>query len=150
MTTAPLRVVHDTSVIRPILLPADPDRRANPDAHWLVQLWQSGTVIPIANSATLNELDTNLQAASRNPHIGAARAFAAKMMAPYREHIHELPYQNLTHTPRCRHTKDQKFVNLAYYSNADYLLAEDHDLLTMADLVPFPILTLEQFQAILN
>lgn len=143
----PLRVVHDTSIIRPILLAAAANRRADPADHWLLQLWQSQSIIPIINSATRDELEKNLQAASGNPHFGAARAFTARAMQPYLEHALELPYQRRADPPRCRDANDQKFVDLAYYGSADCLLAADNALLALADLTPFPILTLNQFRA---
>ena len=53
------------------------------------------------------------------------------------------------HVPTCRDPKDQPFLYLAYYAEADYLVTGDDDLLTLRDLSLVPIIEPERLLSIL-
>lgn len=139
----PLKTAHDTSVVHPVLF-CD-----NPETHWLYHYWQNRLVLPIVNRSTLAELKNHFIQRSRTAHFGEQQRFADRKMVPYLRFSTELPHQAVTEVPRCQDSTDQKFLDLAYYSDSQYLVTEDKALLDLAKDVNFTILTAEHFREVL-
>ena len=132
----PLRVVLDTSVLISKLIYA-------PGSTWLVQAWQNGALIPLVTEETLFELERVLYRAKF--HL-AAKDVAARI-AEYYPWCQIYPEDAAIPVPECRDPDDRKFLQLARQAQADALVTEDQDLLTLQDAFPIPILTLDRLQA---
>jgi len=124
------RVVFDTNtVVSALLFPTD-------SLAWLRQSWHSRTVIPLVNKATMQELyrilcypKFSLAAADREELLGDYLPFAELVTMPAR----------LPALPQCRDPHDQKFIELAFYANADMLVTGDKDLLVLFEKFNFLI-----------
>ena len=92
-------------------------------------------VIPLVNTETLTELRVEILAHSPTPKPTQARRFVEQTMRRYEPWCEVLPVTALPDIPKCRDTKDRKFVDLAVHGKAQLLIARDPDLLVMkADL----------------
>lgn len=138
-----LKVVHDTSVVRTILL------SPTPESHWLYPYWDRRVIVPIVNPRTMGELRYHLRDHSGKIRIQDQKEFEQRKLIPYNRFLHQLPYQTFPNAPECRDPDDQQFLDLAYYSGSHCLLTEDQALLDLTDQVPFAILPAELFNQIL-
>lgn len=130
----PLKVVHDTNVVRQALLHPDSE------THWLYACWIQRLAIPVANKATLGELTDHLEKSTGAPYRSEAIRRAQIALTPYRRFITELqPYQPFPEAPRCAVPDYQKFIELAYASQSDCLLTQDQELLKLNGQTPFPM-----------
>ena len=127
------RVVIDSSVLVPIL------RYPQPETNWLVRMWQDGHLIPLANSETLDELEAKLLEHSPTAREYPAARFVEAAMRRYEPWCEKVPLTDNTDYPLCQDPTDQKFVDLAFSGNADFLIARDRALLTMGSQVPFVV-----------
>lgn len=121
----PPRVVIDTSTTLPILT------GPSVDDHWLVDLWQSGRVIPLANNETIAELREQVLEHSPYAKDNQARLFVNKTLDRYEPVCEFVQPAIVEDAPQCRDSTDQMFIDLAIVGRADYLIARDPDLLVM-------------------
>ena len=129
----PIRAVIDTSVWLPKLT------SPRPRNGWILRLARKHLIIPMGNRETDAELLEELR-----EHYAPEHGINAYLLAryayghydQYREVVTALPSEP---TPRCEDRNDQMFVDLAYASGAEILLARDHKLLELNGLTPFPI-----------
>ena len=134
----PLRVVLDTSALISKLIYA-------PGSTWLVQAWQNGALIPLVTEETIAELKKVLYRAK----FGLSLASADERIAEYYPWCQIYPVDTTIPVPDCRDPADRKFLQLARQAQADALVTEDRDLLTLQDAFPIPIITLDRLQAML-
>lgn len=134
---APPRVVLDTNVVLSALLfgGGTPARvRAG---------WQSGRFVPLASTATAQELVRVLA----YPKFGLAAAEQQELLADY------LPWAHVVRVPdpppaapRCRDPFDVAFLHLAIAGKARVLVSGDRDLLALAGTQgTCPIVTVDAF-----
>lgn len=121
--TAPMRVVLDTNVVLSALVfgggAAGRVRRA----------WQQGAILPLASTATVQELVRVLA----YPKFRLSQADQDELLADY------LPYTETVRiplpppqVPECRDVLDKPFMHLAVAGNAQVLVSGDRDLLAIA------------------
>ena len=127
------RVVIDSSVLLPIL------RYPQPETNWLVSMWVEGRLIPLANVETLYELEAKLLEHSPTVREYPAKRFVESAMRRYEPWCEIVPLTDSTKYPVCEDPTDQKFVDLAFSGNADFLIARDGALLSMGSRVPFVV-----------
>ena len=108
-----LRVVIDNSVLIAIL------RHRDPGNNWLIQLWRSGRIVPLASQETLHELEQKLLEHSPTPKEYPAMKFVASAMRRYEPWCERVEPQDNTLNPKCDDPDDQKFVDLAFAGNAN-------------------------------
>lgn len=82
------KVVHDTSVILPILLRKDPE-----------SYWQSRIIVPIVSPATIGELTRKLMECSETMRFGEQRQFAERKLSPYEQYTERCPHHPYPRTP---------------------------------------------------
>lgn len=105
----------------------------------------------IANRSTSSELTDHIEKSAGNPNRTEAIRRAHITLYSYLRFITELnPYQPFPDAPRCADPDDQKFIELAYASQADCLVTEDSKLLILNSRITFPILNLQDFKALLD
>ena len=129
----PIRAVIDTSVWLPILT------APRPRNGWILRLARKRLIIPVGNRETDAELLEELRehyapGHGINAYLPARRAYGH--YDQYREVVTAFPTEP---TPRCEDENDQMFIDLAYASGAELLLARYHKLLEPNGLTPFPI-----------
>lgn len=134
----PLRVVLDTSALISKMIYA-------PGSTWLVQAWQNGDLMPLVTEETIFELDTVLKRAK----FGLSIEEAEERIDEYYPWCQIYPVDATIPVPDCRDPADRKFLQLARQAQADALVTEDRDLLTLQDAFPIPIITLDRLQAML-
>ena len=134
----PLRVVFDTNVLVAKLL-------FDPRSSWLPRAWQDGRLIPLATEETIQELIEILNRVKF--HLAADEV--EKRIAEYRPWCQIYPEDAAIPVPECRDPDDRKFLQLALQAQADALVTEDQDLLTLQDAFPIPIIPLDRLQALL-
>jgi uncharacterized protein len=118
-----MRVVLDTNVLISALV------FESPGAVWLRNLWQQSGIIPVVSKETVEEL---------------MRVLAYKKFALSQTDQHDLledylPYaetvaapKTRARVPKCRDSKDEMFLRLAFATKVDALVTGDDDLLAMA------------------
>ena len=136
----PVRVVLDTNVVLSALVfgggAAGRVRRA----------WQQGALLPLASTATVQELVRVLA----YPKFRLTEADQDELLADY------LPYAQAVRIPRppptvpaCRDVLDEPFMHLAVAGRAQVLVSGDRDLLAIAaefaQASGCPILTIDAF-----
>lgn len=136
--------VFDTSVLLPAL------RQDNPENHPLTATWMNHQVQPLISDETIQELRRVLNRDSLTPIKETqaelyVRTRINHFYRPYCRHLPLNPISSLSTHPQCLDTHDQKFIDLAYQGQAQYLVTTDQRLLEMNHLVPFNILTPEAF-----
>lgn len=134
----PLRVVFDTNVLVAKLL-------FDPRSSWLPRAWQDGRLIPLATEETIRELIGILNRAK----FHLTPETVAERIAEYYPWCQIYPEDTSIPVPECRDPDDRKFLQLARQAQADALVTEDQDLLTLQDAFPIPIITLDRLQALL-
>ena len=126
----PLQVVFDTSsIVIPILRP-------DSASAWVRESWEGNRTIPIATNETISELLAVLQ----QPRFSISSEQAEALTIRYASHCRILTPMPDPSAPKCRDLDDQKFVDLAYLANADYLISNDPDLLALEDISQVPII----------
>jgi putative PIN family toxin of toxin-antitoxin system len=134
----PPRVVLDTNVVVSALV-----FRAGALA-WLREAWRAGALVPLVSRATVDELLRVLS----YPKFRLSQSHIEELLAlylPFAQVVLEAASQ--TAVPECRDADDQKFLDLAYLSEADHLITGDRALLDMAAVVTVPIITPAEFMA---
>ena len=121
--SAPVRVVLDTNVVLSALVfgggAAGRVRRA----------WQQGAILPLASTATVQELVRVLA----YPKFHLSQAAQDELLAdylPYTETV-RIP-QPPPQVPECRDVLDVHFMHLAVAGKAQVLVSSDKDLLAIA------------------
>ena len=138
--TAPVRVVLDTNVVLSALV------FGGAAAGQVRRTWQQGALLPLASTATVQELLRVLA----YPKFRLSQAAQAELLADY------LPYTETMRipqppppVPKCRVVLNEPFMHLAVVGKAQVLVSGDRDLVAIA--VEFervsccPILTLDAF-----
>lgn len=138
--SAPVRVVLDTNVVLSALVfgggAAGQVRRA----------WQQGALLPLASTATVQELVRVLSYTK----FRLSQAEQEELLADYLPHteIVRIP-KPLPKVPACRDAMDEPFMHLAVAGKAQVLVSGDRDLLAIAaefeQASGCPILTLDAF-----
>ena len=135
-----VRVVLDTNVVLSALV------FRGGAAGQVRQAWQRGLVLPLASTATVQELVRVLA----YPKFGLSQAEQDELLADY------LPYAETVRIPQpppmvpeCRDALDLPFLHLAVAGTAQVLVSGDRDLLVIAtDFArnnACPIVSLEAF-----
>lgn len=138
--TAPVRVVLDTNVVLSALV-------FGGGAAGHVRLaWQRGVLLPLASTATVQELVRVLA----YPKFRLSPQDQDELLAdylPYTETV-RIP-QPPPRVPECRDVLDEPFMHLAVAGKAQVLVSGDRDLLAIAaefeQVSGCPILTLDAF-----
>jgi uncharacterized protein len=134
----PPRVVLDTNVVVSALV-----FRAGALA-WLREAWLAGAVVPLVSRATLEELLRVLS----YPKFRLAHPDVEELLALYIPFAQIVPQAvPRSAAPECPDADDQKFLDLAYFGSADYLVTGDRALLDMASVVAVPVVTPAEFLA---
>jgi putative PIN family toxin of toxin-antitoxin system len=136
-----LRVVLDTNILVSALLFSQ-GKTAN-----LRLAWQAGQFQPLVSKATIAELIRVLA----YPKFKLTPEEQAELLADYLPFCTtvRMPAQ-LPTIPQCRDSFDLPFLYLADASQADYLVTGDLDLLSLADTFACPIVSVDQFLAVLT
>jgi putative PIN family toxin of toxin-antitoxin system len=134
---APLRVVLDTNVVLSALL------FGGGSAARIRNSWQSGRFVPLASTATAQELVRVLA----YPKFGLAAEEQTELLADYMPWVHVVNIPNPPPAvPRCRDPFDTPFLQLAVAGKARALVSGDRDLLALAGAPhSCPILSLDTF-----
>ena len=127
----PPRFVLDTSVIFPAL------RFYGGQFAWLREAWQTEHITPLASSATASEL-LRVLAYRRS---GLDENQQSELAADYLPRCEVIDVPSDTLVPECRDPSDRPFLQLAVAGQADALVTEDRDLLSLAPVFSIPILT---------
>ena len=138
--SAPVRVVLDTNVVLSALV------FGGGAAGRVRREWQQGAILPMASTATVQELVRVLA----YPKFRLSQAEQDELLADY------LPYtetvrirQPPPQVPECRDVLDEPFMHLAVAGNAQVLVSGDRDLLAIAaefeQTSGCPILILDAF-----
>ncbi|HNW03623.1 MAG TPA: putative toxin-antitoxin system toxin component, PIN family [Burkholderiaceae bacterium] len=138
--SAPLRVVLDTNIVLSALV------FGGGAAGRLRVAWQQGAVLPLASTATVQELVRVLA----YPKFRLSGQEQEELLADY------LPYAQTVRIPQpppsvpsCRDPLDAPFMHLAVTGRADVLVSGDRDLLVLADefekTCGCPLVNLETF-----
>lgn len=138
--SAPLRVVLDTNVVLSALV------FGGTAAGQVRRAWQCGALLPLASTATVQELVRVLAYTK----FRLSSAEQKELLADY------LPYTGTVRIPQpaplvpeCRDVLDAPFMHLAVAGKAKALVSGDQDLLAIAAVFEqasgCPILTLEAF-----
>jgi uncharacterized protein len=121
--SAAVRVVLDTNVVLSALV-----FRAGA-AGQVRQAWQRGLVLPLASSATVQELVRVLA----YPKFRLSPAEQDELLADYLPYAETVRIQQPPHAvPDCRDTLDVPFMHLAVAGKAQVLVSGDRDLLAVA------------------
>lgn len=125
------RIVLDTSaVLMPVTRPGSQHR-------WLREFWHAGRITPLVSADT----ETEFQRKLRSPELRVPAELIPELARDYLEFCTVVVVPDPPpETPYCRDPKDQPFLQLAYYANADYLVARDRDLLVLKDESAIPII----------
>lgn len=121
--SAAVRVVLDTNVVLSALV-------FRGGAAGQVRLaWQRGQVLPLASTATVQELMRVLA----YPKFRLSKADQDELLADYLPHVEtvRIPVPPPV-VPRCRDALDEPFMHLAVAGGAQVLVSGDQDLLTLA------------------
>jgi putative PIN family toxin of toxin-antitoxin system len=134
---APLRVVLDTKVVLSALL------FGGGSAARIRNGWQSGRFVPLASTATAQELVHVLA----YPKFGLAAAEQTELLADYIPWVVVVSIPNpAPAVPRCRDPFDTPFLQLNVAGKARALVSGDRDLLALAGaLRTCPILSVDAF-----
>jgi putative PIN family toxin of toxin-antitoxin system len=115
----------------------------------IAQVIDTGAAVPLTSAECLEELRRVLAYPQFKLDAGARDAIFDQYRA--RAELIGVDATALPALPRCRDPDDQKFLELAWHSSADYLVSKDKALLKLARSVAklgrFVILTPEKFPA---
>jgi putative PIN family toxin of toxin-antitoxin system len=138
--SAPVRVVLDTNVVLSALV------FGGGAAGQVRRTWQQGAILPLASTATVQELVRVLA----YPKFRLSQPDQDELLADY------LPYTETVRIPQpppkvpaCRDVLDEPFMHLSVVGKAQVLVSGDRDLLAIAAEFErasgCPILTLDVF-----
>jgi putative PIN family toxin of toxin-antitoxin system len=138
--TAPLRVVLDTNVVLSALV------FGSGVAGRVRRAWQQGVLLPLARTATVQELVRVLA----YPKFRLSQAEQEELLADYLSYTETVRIPKPPpHVPACRDALDEPFMHLAVAGRAQVLVSGDQDLLAIAaefeQASGCPILTLDAF-----
>ena len=138
--SAPLRVVLDTNVVLSALV------FGGAAAGRVRQAWQQGALLPLASTATVQELVRVLA----YPKFRLSSDEQKELLADYLPHTETVRIpQPPPQVPECRDVLDEPFMHLAVAGKAQVLVSGDRDLLAIAAEFErasgCPILTLDFF-----
>lgn len=137
-----MRVVLDTNIIISALV------FNTGQLGWLREAWINQQIIPVVNKTCVEEL---LRALTY-PKFKLSPEEIRSLLGEYLPHtiiIESTP--NLEKKiPRCKDTHDQKFLELAYFGNAEALITGDKALLNLHGKTPFAILTPAEFRKLFD
>jgi uncharacterized protein len=136
-----LRVVIDTNILLSALI------FSGGRVGIFRQLWQDYRFQPLVSKPTVTEL-IRVLAYSKFKLTPAEREDLLADYLPFCETV-TMPLE-LPEIPICRDPFDESFLHLAIVRQADYLVTGDRDLLLLADVFEFPILTSAQFLMMIN
>ena len=123
--SAPLRVVLDTNVVLSALV------FGGGTAGRLRLGWQQGVFVPLASTATVQELVRVLA----YPKFRLTRLAQDELLADYLPHVEAVRIPQPPPTvPDCRDPLDVPFMHLAVAGKAKVLVSGDRDLLALADV----------------
>lgn len=118
----------------------------------IARVIEAGSAMPVTSADCLEELRRVLA----YPQFKLDAAAREAILEQYRARVQVIDVDSavLPALPRCRDPDDQKFLELAWQSGADYLVSKDKALLKLARAVAklgrFVILTPEKFPASAN
>ena len=112
----------------------------------LAGLWQSQRIIPLARQDTLEELSAKLKEKAPTTREYPAQRFVDTALRQYAPWCETIPPKDNTGLPECSDEKDQKFIDLAFAGEADFLITRDRALLAMDPQTPFSILDAAAFR----
>ncbi|WP_305046880.1 putative toxin-antitoxin system toxin component, PIN family [Geoalkalibacter sp.] len=104
---------------------------------WLRNIWREGRAIPLISRENVVELMRVLA----YPKFQLKPEEMEALLADYLPFGEVITVEHPKNTPSCRDPDDQKFIELAFAGQADWLVSGDHDLLVMASVCPFEILS---------
>ena len=138
--SAPLRVVLDTNVVLSALV------FGGGAAGRMRLAWQQGALLPLASTATVQELVRVLA----YPKFHLSQAEQEELLADYLPHTETVRIPKPPpRVPACRDAMDEPFMHLAVAGKAQVLVSGDRDLLAIAaefeQASGCPILTLDVF-----
>jgi putative PIN family toxin of toxin-antitoxin system len=131
----PRRVVFDTnSVVSSLLF-------ATGRLAWLREHWRSGECVALVSRATAAELQRVLN----YPKFRLEGYEQIELLGDY------LPFSEIVEHVKpcpqtCRDQRDQMFLDLAFSASADVLMTGDNDLLALAGLTQFAIVSPEIYR----
>lgn len=106
--------------------------------------WQSGRIQPSISRPVAEELIRVLQYPKFRLEVGERES----LLGDYLPSCEVVPVKgNFPEIPECRDPHDRKFLELAFAGKADFLVTGDADLLSLADALPFGIVTAEDLRA---
>ncbi|MGR9036280.1 MAG: putative toxin-antitoxin system toxin component, PIN family, partial [Gammaproteobacteria bacterium] len=114
-------------------------------SSYLVQLWLERKITPLVCRETVDEFLRVLNYPKFKLSTLQIEAVAEK----YLRYAWQMTLENNAlpaDFPQCRDSKDQIFVELAYFGKADVLISGDADLLILGEIVPFAIETPAHFK----
>ena len=135
----PLRAVVDTGVF---LAQMNPD----PTGGSLWAEMRAGRVVPLISTDTLAEFQRKLS----DPRFGLSRAAVAAIVLEYVSFAVSVDDVPDLGGGGCRDPDDQAFVNLALFADCDAIVSHDGDLLDLNGSLPFPVLRVSEFLALLR
>jgi uncharacterized protein len=138
--SAPLRVVLDTNVVLSALV------FGGGAAGRLRLAWQQGIFVPLASTATAQELMRVLG----YPKFRLSAQEQEELLADYLPHTRAIRIpQPPPAVPACRDALDLPFMHLAVAGRAQVLVSGDRDLLVLADefehAFSCPVMSLDAF-----
>jgi len=139
-----VRVVLDANVLISFLL-----SKSNPNpANQIIASAVSGRFTLLVNDQLLHELASRV---AKKPYLAQRiRAGAlARFLALLDEIAETVDLPGTAHPSIVRDPDDDYLIALAVAGRADILVTGDHDLLVIADLTPFRILSLRAFANLL-
>lgn len=137
----PPRVVLDTNLVLSALV------FANGRLATLRHAWREDHCVPLVSKATTAELIRVLT----YPKFKLSDEDQQELLADYLPWCATVRIPNpAPATPACRDPFDQSFLQLAVAGKADYLVSGDKDLLSLHNQFVCPVVTAEQFLAVLD
>jgi len=127
----PLRFVIDTNVVVGTLI------FRSGRLAWLREAWQTRHVVPLLSDATSAEFARVLSYSK----FGLSPSERTDRLSAYLPWCETVDVPGDTIAPECRDPSDVPFLQLAVASQAEALVTEDRDLLTLAPVFDVPILT---------
>ena len=140
-----MRVVLDTNVLISHLLPSS----SASVAEWVIDTAVTGRFTILVNDQLLRELSSRV---TRKPYLAQRiELYELTRFLTLLSEIAELVHLSSTpHPSVVRDAEDDYLIALAVAGKADILVTGDRDLLAIADLTPFRIMTLRALTNMLD
>lgn len=133
-----LRLVIDTNVVLDLFHFTDPV------AAQLLAARQSGRAEFLSDAAALGELARVVG----YPEFGLSATAGEALVERYRRQIIEIEPGEVPKLPKCRDKDDQKFLELAFRSQADLLVSKDKALLKLKGRTNLPFRIVKPAEAV--